>query len=110
MGDEVLEDMRDVSEYENFWIALRDRGFTEEEILDIKGRNLLRVFREVEKVKEALKWKLPDETWIDRKSLERFERAKCRTDLELHPVLETSESDASESNESGSGFRLTQDM
>ena len=108
--DEVLEDMRDVSEYENFWIALRDRGFTEEEILDIKGRNLLRVFREVEKVKEALKWKLPDETWIDRKSLERFERAKCRTDLELHPVLETSESDASESNESGSGFRLTQGM
>ena len=83
----VLNDMQDVSEFGNFYDELlNNRGWTEDEVLDIKGRNMLRAMREMEAVKAELASEMPDESWIDRKSLETHDDVKvCRTDLHLHP-------------------------
>ena len=82
----VLNDLRDVSQYPNLWKELANRGYTEDQILDIKGRNLLRAMRGLEKTKKDLAGTQPDETWIYRQDLEaKDERHQCRNDLHLNP-------------------------
>merc|ERR1712178_76524 len=82
----VLNDMQDVSEFGNLYGELRNRGWSEDQILDIRGRNMLRAMREMEKVKADMASEMPDESWIDRQSLEKHDDVKvCRTDLHLHP-------------------------
>ena len=82
----VLNDMQDVSEFGNFYQELLKRGWTEDQVLDIKGRNMLRAMREMEATKAGMANQMPDETWIDRESLEKHDKVKvCRTDLNLHP-------------------------
>jgi len=51
-GGGELENCYDVSEIENITFELLKRGYTEDEIQKIWSGNLLRVFREVEKMKE----------------------------------------------------------
>ena len=85
----VLNDMQDVSEFGNFYQELLKRGWTEDQVLDIKGRNMLRAMREMEATKAGMANQMPDETWIDRESLEKHDKVKgCRTDLNLHPHAE----------------------
>ena len=85
----VLNDMQDVSEFGNFYQELLKRGWTEDQVLDIKGRNMLRAMREMEATKAGMANRMPDETWIDRESLEKHDKVKvCRTDLNLHPNAE----------------------
>ena len=109
----VLNDMQDVSEFGNFYDELRNRGWTEDQILDIKGRNMLRAMREMEKVKADMASEMPDESWIDRQSLEKHDDVKvCRTDLHLHPNGEettttTSTSTEPDTNQPDSSSQLT---
>ena len=84
----VLGDMRDVSQFPTLFEELANRGYTEEEILKIRGKNLLRAMRGMEKTKAdmAAEGAKPDETWIERQYLEtKPERTLCRTDIDLHP-------------------------
>lgn len=106
----VLNDMQDVSEFTNFYAKLRERGWNDEEILDIKGRNMLRAMRAMEKVKEEMSSQMPDETWIDRQSLEQYDNVGiCRTDLNLHPDAEeaTTVPDAPTTEAPDSGISLS---
>ena len=82
----ALNDLQDVSEYPNLWAELSDRGYSNDQILDIRGRNLLRAMRGMEEVKERLAGQLPDETWIEKGMLEKSDdRVECRTDTKFHP-------------------------
>jgi membrane dipeptidase len=54
-GGGGLRDCADVSQFPNITLELLRRGYTEKEIRKIWGGNLLRVFREVEKVAEKAK-------------------------------------------------------
>ncbi len=58
-GGGGLRDCADVSQFPNITLELLRRGYTEKEIRKIWGGNLLRVFREVEKVAEKPIGKLP---------------------------------------------------
>ena len=58
-GGGGLRDCADVSQFPNITMELLRRGYTEIEIRKIWGGNLLRVFREVEKVAEKSIGKLP---------------------------------------------------
>jgi len=49
-GGMLPVDLKDVSEYPNLVYELLLRGYTENEIAKILGGNLLRVWKEVEKV------------------------------------------------------------
>jgi membrane dipeptidase len=54
-GGGGLRDCADVSQFPNITMELLRRGYTEKEIRKIWGGNLLRVFKEVEKVAEKIK-------------------------------------------------------
>lgn len=54
-GGGGLRDCADVSQFPNITMELLRRGYTETEIRKIWGGNLLRVFREVEKVAEKIR-------------------------------------------------------
>lgn len=88
--EQVLNDMQDVSKFPNLFNELNNRGYSQDQILDIKGRNLLRVMKKMEQVRDKLqKTTLPDETWISQEELTKFEdRHECRTDLHLHPKVD----------------------
>lgn len=53
VGDSLPEGLKDVSTYPNLVQGLMDRGYSEADIAKILGGNLLRVWREVEKVAAA---------------------------------------------------------
>jgi membrane dipeptidase len=53
-GGGGLRDCADVSQFPNITMELLRRGYTEKEIRKIWGGNLLRVFREVEKIAEKI--------------------------------------------------------
>merc|ERR1712066_81805 len=84
----VLNDSQDVSVYKVLFEKLENEyGFSEDEILGIKGKNFLRVMREMERVSAEMKLKgvKPNEAWIGKEELEfKEERVACRTDVELH--------------------------
>ncbi len=48
--DRVPEGLEDVSQYPNLFGKLLDNGWSEENLAKLAGLNLLRVFRDVEKV------------------------------------------------------------
>ena len=82
----VLSDFQDVRSYPQFFSELAKRGFTDEEIEMVKGKNLLRVMRGVEAAKEALAGEKPEEQWLPKADLMKFEeRYACRTDTQYHP-------------------------
>ena len=54
-GGGGLRDCTDVSQFPNITLELVRRGYTKKEIKKIWGGNLLRVFREVEKIAEKMK-------------------------------------------------------
>ncbi|KAG9267068.1 dipeptidase 1 [Astyanax mexicanus] len=56
--------LEDVSKYPDLVAELLRRGWTEEEVRDALGRNLLRVFKDVEKVRDDLKDTHPDDVPI----------------------------------------------
>ena len=67
----VLNDLKDVSEYPNLWAELSRRGYSEDQVKDIKGRNLLRAMRGLEETAKMLQDQAPEETWIYREDLEK---------------------------------------
>ncbi|XP_026867700.2 dipeptidase 1 [Electrophorus electricus] len=66
----------DVSKYPDLVAELLRRGWTEDEIKDALGRNLLRVFKDAEKVRDRLSKRTPDDLPIP---LEQVQNP-CRTD------------------------------
>ncbi|XP_073691815.1 dipeptidase 1 [Garra rufa] len=72
----VPDGLEDVSKYPDLVAELLRRKWTEDEIKDALGRNLLRVFREVEAVRDRLNTTQPDDIPIPLKEVQN----PCRTD------------------------------
>ncbi|XP_051984177.1 dipeptidase 1-like [Xyrauchen texanus] len=68
--------LEDVSKYPDLVALLLKRGWNDDEIKDALGRNLLRVFGEVERVRDSLKATKPDDKPIPLKEVQN----PCRTD------------------------------
>ncbi|KAL7854699.1 hypothetical protein SRHO_G00168890 [Serrasalmus rhombeus] len=68
--------LEDVSKYPDLVAELLRRGWTDDEIKDALGRNLIRVFQDVETVRDTLRNTPPDEVPIP---LEQVQNS-CRTD------------------------------
>ncbi|TRY71457.1 hypothetical protein DNTS_011729 [Danionella cerebrum] len=68
--------LEDVSKYPDLVAELLKRGWTDDEIRDALGRNLLRVFKEVEEVRNSLTSSKPDDFPIPLKEVQN----PCRTD------------------------------
>ncbi|XP_057185202.1 dipeptidase 1 [Triplophysa rosa] len=68
--------LEDVSKYPDLVAELLRRGWTDEDITKALGRNLLRVFKEVERVRDSLKDLKPDDIPIPLKEVQN----PCRTD------------------------------
>ncbi|XP_051558325.1 dipeptidase 1 [Myxocyprinus asiaticus] len=68
--------LEDVSKYPDLVAVLLKRGWTDDEIKDALGRNLLRVFREAERVRDSLNGTKPDDKPIPLKEVQN----PCRTD------------------------------
>lgn len=73
----VPEGLEDVSKYPDLVAELLRRKWSEDEIRDALGRNLLRVFREVEEVRDRQKGTKPDDIPIPLKEVQN----PCRTDF-----------------------------
>ncbi|XP_016147727.1 dipeptidase 1 [Sinocyclocheilus grahami] len=73
----VPDGLEDVSKYPNLVAELLRRKWSDEEIRDALGRNLLRVFREVEEVRDLLNGTKPDDIPIPLKEVQN----PCRTDF-----------------------------
>uniref|UniRef100_H2YAW8 Dipeptidase n=1 Tax=Ciona savignyi TaxID=51511 RepID=H2YAW8_CIOSA len=73
----VPDGLEDVSKYPNLIRELLKRGWSEEELKKITGKNLLRVMRAVEAVAQQQQTSnvLPDETWIS----DSLVASNCRT-------------------------------
>uniref|UniRef100_A0A7N8YFH8 Dipeptidase n=1 Tax=Mastacembelus armatus TaxID=205130 RepID=A0A7N8YFH8_9TELE len=69
------EGLEDVSKVPNLVAELLRRGWTDEEVKDALGNNLLRVLRQVENVRDSLKAKSPDDVPIPYEEVE----SSCRT-------------------------------
>ncbi|XP_072516329.1 dipeptidase 1 [Salminus brasiliensis] len=69
--------LEDVSKYPDLVAELLRRGWTEDEVRDALGRNLLRVFENVEAVRDAMSSTHPDDVPIP---LEQVQNT-CRTDF-----------------------------
>ncbi|XP_038158874.1 dipeptidase 2 [Cyprinodon tularosa] len=76
------EGLEDVSKYPVIIQELLKRKWTEEELADVLRRNFLRVFEEVEKVRDQLSWKQPSEEEIPLQEVEN----PCRLVLQM-PVV-----------------------
>ncbi|KAI2662249.1 Dipeptidase 1 [Labeo rohita] len=72
----VPDGLEDVSKYPDLVAELLRRKWTEDEIRDALGRNLLRVFREVEAVRDRMNAIKPDDKPIPLKEVQN----PCRTD------------------------------
>ncbi|XP_067257615.1 dipeptidase 1 [Chanodichthys erythropterus] len=72
----VPEGLEDVSKYPDLVAELLRRKWTDDEIRDALGRNLIRVFREVEAVRDHMSGTQPDDTPIPLKEVQN----PCRTD------------------------------
>uniref|UniRef100_A0A3B5M1Q8 Dipeptidase n=1 Tax=Xiphophorus couchianus TaxID=32473 RepID=A0A3B5M1Q8_9TELE len=75
--------LEDVSKYPVIIQELLKRKWTEEELADVLRNNFLRVFEEVEKVRNNLSWKKPSEEEIPLKEVAN----KCRLELK-QPILQ----------------------
>ncbi|KAG5269976.1 hypothetical protein AALO_G00187250 [Alosa alosa] len=72
----VPEGLEDVSKYPALVEELLRRGWMDSEVKDALGRNLLRVFKKVEEVRDGLKSELPGDTPIPLDEV----KNPCRTD------------------------------
>ncbi|XP_058257815.1 dipeptidase 1 isoform X2 [Hemibagrus wyckioides] len=68
--------LEDVSKYPDLVAELLKRGWTDDEVKDALGRNLIRVFKAVETVRDSLKTKSPDDVPIPLGQVQN----PCRTD------------------------------
>ncbi|XP_042616815.1 dipeptidase 1 isoform X1 [Cyprinus carpio] len=73
----VPDGLEDVSKYPDLVAELLSRKWSDEEIRDALGRNLLRVFREVEEVRDHQNGTKPDDIPIPFKEVQN----SCRTDF-----------------------------
>ncbi|XP_072014131.1 dipeptidase 1-like [Amphiura filiformis] len=78
----VPEGLEDVSKYPDLIAHLIDRGWGNTDIKKLIGDNLLRVFRDVEQVRDKMKNTLPDETTISRQ-LQQESSNVCRSKVFL---------------------------
>lgn len=70
--------MEDVSKYPNLFAKLIDDGWRAEDLKKLSSGNLIRVFKEVERVRDALKEKNLDPSWIPEKDL-KYEDLECHS-------------------------------
>lgn len=82
--------LEDVSKYPDLFDKLAEKGhgyepWTSDELMRLAGRNLLRVFKEVENVRDSLKHEEPYEDLIPYADLIRDNPTQgCRTDVETY--------------------------
>ncbi|XP_034437686.1 dipeptidase 2 [Hippoglossus hippoglossus] len=76
----------DVSKYPDLIQELLQRNWTENDLANVLRRNFLRVFREVERVRDELNVTLPGETQIPAKGIQN----SCRLNLTLAKKLQQS--------------------
>ena len=75
--------LEDVSTYPNLFVELLRRGYTDEDVAKIAGRNILRVMREVERVAEELrKTERPSEKTLEELDAEVRAGRGAGTDLQ----------------------------
>nr|XP_055072244.1 dipeptidase 1 [Misgurnus anguillicaudatus] len=79
----VPDGLEDVSKYPDLVIELLRRGWTDDEIKDALGRNLLRVFREAERVRDSLNGVTPDDVPIPLKEVQN----PCRTNYGYPDII-----------------------
>ncbi|KAK5618482.1 hypothetical protein CRENBAI_017589 [Crenichthys baileyi] len=77
-GNSFPEGLEDVSKYPVIIQELLKRNWTEDELADVLRRNFLRVFEEVEGVRDQLRWKKPSEEEIPLQEVEN----PCRSVLQ----------------------------
>lgn len=53
-----------MSKYPKLFAALIDRGWSSADLAKLASTNLIRVFRDVEKVRDSLRWRRPEQGWI----------------------------------------------
>ncbi|KAK7467738.1 hypothetical protein BaRGS_00037046, partial [Batillaria attramentaria] len=70
--------LEDVSTYPALFAELVKRRYTEEDLMKLAGKNLIRVFMDVEKVRDDLRSQEPLETLINQTT---WENLPCRTDF-----------------------------
>ncbi|CAL8142721.1 unnamed protein product [Orchesella dallaii] len=69
---EAVQGLEDVSKYPELFAALLETGnWTEEELEKLSGRNLIRVFKAVESVRDALREEQPMQTVITKEEVDR---------------------------------------
>ncbi|KAK7467737.1 hypothetical protein BaRGS_00037045, partial [Batillaria attramentaria] len=68
--------LEDVSTYPALFTALLEQGYSEEELMKLAGKNLIRVFKEVERVRDELKTEVPYEQLINETT---WTSEPCRT-------------------------------
>lgn len=57
--------LEDVSKYPDLFAELVERGWTDKELIGLAGKNLLRVWKGVERVRDALELELPSEDRLE---------------------------------------------
>ncbi|KAI8088901.1 renal dipeptidase family [Halteromyces radiatus] len=57
--------LEDVSKYPDLFAALVERGWTDQELIGLAGKNLLRVWKGVERVRDELDYELPAEDLLE---------------------------------------------
>ena len=62
--------MEDTSKYPNLFALLIDQGWNDEDLGKLASGNLIRVLKQVEKVRDAHKYQVPDSTWINEEDIE----------------------------------------
>lgn len=76
--------LEDVSGYPALFDALGERGWSREDLQKLAGLNLIRVFKQVESVRDALAAQLPDDVPIPRADLlATGHEFQCRSDFAL---------------------------
>ncbi|KAM3625123.1 uncharacterized protein V6R79_007098 [Siganus canaliculatus] len=81
--------LEDVSKYPNLIQELLQRKWTEDELADVLRRNFLRVFEEVEKVRDQLKLSQPSEVQIPVEEVQNPCRLVLRPELRSGPLHHT---------------------
>lgn len=77
-----MEGLEDVSKYPVLFDKLAERGWSKNELKQLAGQNLLRVFKDVENVRDSLKNTKPYEKIIPVEDLRASQQTEtCRSDF-----------------------------
>jgi membrane dipeptidase len=82
--DETPEGLEDTSKYPHLFDKLAEDGWSREDLKKLAGLNLIRVFKDVEKIRDSLKREKTFEDNIEYESINTEQIRKCRKDVDLY--------------------------